>query len=82
MEDDIYDIYKLAQDRLAIIQKRNIEIHVLKKNYCQLLQLNSLIVSEKDEIIKSLEETDRTNYLFFIFCVITGSLFILLDFFK
>ena len=82
MEDDIYDIYKLAQDRLAILQKRNIEIHVLKKNYCQLLQLNSLIVSEKDEIIKCLEETDRTNYLFFIFCVITGSLFILLDFFK
>jgi hypothetical protein len=79
MEDEIY---KIAEDRLAVIHKRNEELEVLKKNYYELLEFSNIIIADKDKTIKSLEETDRTNYLFFIFCIITGSLFLLLDFFK
>ena len=78
MEDEIY---KIAKDRLDIIHKRNEELEVLKKNYYQLLELSNMVIDEKNQKIKSLEETDSTNYLFFIFCIITGSLFLLLDFF-
>jgi hypothetical protein len=79
MEDEIY---KIAEERLAVIHKRNEELEVLKKNYYELLELSNMIIADKDKTINYLEETDRTNYLFFIFCVITGALFLLLDFFK
>lgn len=78
MEDEIY---KIAKDRLDIIHKRNEELEVLKKNYYELLQLSNMVIDEKNQKIKSLEETDTNDYLFFIFCVISGSLFLLLDFF-